>query len=216
MILYYYNKAIINQSVTHLPFFYLFIYSRHSSVTPPLMHFLLALCRAATASTRWTRAGRRRTPSSTTTSATPPTTTRGGGSRRACPVRRPTATRRPSRWWSRSPARTRRPSPLCPRCCPRAPPPRRCSRASRSRRVSREPCSGRRGAGLPPLRCCPRSPPASTAPCTGPPAAWAAQRSSRLPPLASPLLFDPPPPSPCSRTPRMSPSFSSFLSVFGC
>ncbi|XP_061567904.1 protein sidekick-2 isoform X2 [Cololabis saira] len=137
---------------------------------------------AATASMRWTRAGRRPTPLSTTTSAIPPTTTPGGGSRRAFLVRLRTATPSPSPWWSRSPDSTRRRCPLCPLSSPRAPHPR--SLSARPRAL----CSGLKEAGLPPPPCFLRSPPASTAPCTGPPAAWAAPL--RPLPQASPLLFD--------------------------
>lgn len=138
--------------------------------------------RAATVNMRWTRAGRRPTPLSTTTSATPPTTTPGGGSRRVSPVHRRTATPSPSRWWSRSPDRTRRPCPLCPRCSPRVP------RLHSPRCKARAHCSGQREAGLPLPRCCPPNPRAIMAPSTGPQAAWAAPL--RRPPRASRLLFD--------------------------
>ncbi|XP_056263637.1 protein sidekick-2 isoform X3 [Pseudoliparis swirei] len=136
--------------------------------------------RAATANTRWTRAGRRRTLSSTTTSATPPTTTRGGGSRKASLVRRHTATPSRSPWWSRSHGSSHHRCPLCPPSCPRAPRPHSPS--------ARALCSGLREAGLPPPPCCPLNPPASTAPCTAPPAAWAVPL--RHLPRASPLSFD--------------------------
>ncbi|KAM6904505.1 protein sidekick-2-like isoform 2-T2 [Xenentodon cancila] len=140
---------------------------------------------AATASMKWIRAARRHTPLSTTTSATPPTITPGGGSRRASLVRLRTATPSPSPWWSRSPDSTRRRSPLC-HLCPLSSP-----RARHPRSLSARPralCSGLKEAGLPPRPCSLPSPLASMAPCTGPPAAWAAPL--RPLPQASPLLFD--------------------------
>lgn len=138
--------------------------------------------RAATANTRWIRAGRRPIPSSTTTSATPPITTLGGGSRRVSLARQRMATPSPSPWWSRSHGRTRHPCPRCPLSSPRAPRPLSYSARARA------PCSGRREAGLPHPPCFPPNPPANTAPSTGPRAAWAVLH--RPLPLASPLLFD--------------------------
>ncbi|XP_076739356.1 protein sidekick-2 isoform X1 [Maylandia zebra] len=141
--------------------------------------------RAATANTKWIRVGRRPTPLLTTTSATPPTTTPGGDNRRASLVHRHTATPSPSPWWSKSHDNTHHPYPPCPLfplSSPRAP-----SHHSPSAKA-RAPSSGLREAGLPPPPCCPPTPPASTAPCTGPPAASAVPL--RHLPRASPLLFD--------------------------
>lgn len=131
---------------------------------------------------RWIRAGRRPTPLSTTISATPPTTTPGGGSRRVSLVHRRMATPSPSLWWNRSHGSTPHPCPLCPLSPHRVPHPH--SPSARARAL----CSGQREAGLPPPPCCPLNPPASTAPSTGPPAAWAVPL--RHLPRASPLLFD--------------------------
>lgn len=138
--------------------------------------------RAATANTRWIRAGRRPTLLSTTTSAIPPTTTPGGGSRRASLVHQHTATPSPSPLWNRSHGSTHHPCPLCPLSSLRVPHPHSPSARARA------PCSGLREAGLPRPPCCPPNPRASTAPSTGPPAAWAVPL--RHLPRASPLSFD--------------------------
>lgn len=148
-------------------------------------HKCLSAHRVATANMRWIRADRRPTPLSTTTSAIPPTTTLGGGSRRASLVHRHMATPNPSPWWNRSHGSTHHPCPLCP-LCPLSSPrvPHLHSPSARARAL----CSGLREAGLPPPPCCPPNPRASTAPSTGPPAAWAVPL--RHLPRASPLSFD--------------------------
>lgn len=136
-------------------------------------------CRAATASTSWIQTGRRPTPSSTTTSVTPPTIIPGAANRRASLGLQRMATPNPTRWRNRSPAPTRLRCHRYHLCYPTTIPPR-------SPRA-RAPCSGPRGAGLPPRHCCPLKTTAST-PCTGLLAAWAPQPRSQ--PQDSPRLFD--------------------------
>lgn len=156
--------------------------------TPDNSFHDLLLCdsRAATASTRWSRADTRSTPSSTTTSATPRTTIPGGASRRGSPARRPTATWRTR--WRRSHAGHPRPCPPCLLSYPSLPLPPSRSPSHSPRPWARVPSSDPRAAGLPRPPSSPPTRPVSTAPSTGHPAAWV--RAPRRPSLDSPPLFE--------------------------